>query len=220
MPHIAITFPDDSLEVYLFGILAPFVTLASSKHSIDSKINLNWQWLSEWACVSHVYRPLVYTVGLQVDWIQLSSYNLITSLWIQLQRDTHPTLLMLGQRLRRWPNIEPTLEKCTIFEGKSSCPANTTHLYNIGPTSSTLAKHCIKSYKCFVFTGCQFKCGSARFEIPAVIQSMCLQINDQLRARAKGFGNYYLIDVAQVYMNFENLLLMRLWVWNTYLVLL
>ena len=135
-------------------------------------------------------------------------------------RHSPNTVLMLGQRLRRWPNIEPTLEKCTIFEEKSSCPANTTHLYNIGPTSSTLAQHCIKSYKCFVFTGCQFKCGSARFEIPAVIQSMCLQINDQLRARAKGFGNYYLIDVAQVYMNFENLLLMRLWVWNTYLVLL
>ena len=36
--------------------------------------------------------------------------------------DTTPTrhspnaVLMLGQRLRRWPNIEPTLEKCTMFE--------------------------------------------------------------------------------------------------------
>ena len=27
------------------------------------------------------------------------------------------------------------------------------HLYNVGPTSSTLVQHCIKSYKCFVFTG-------------------------------------------------------------------
>ena len=41
--------------------------------------------------------------------------------------DTTPTrhspnaVLMLAQRLRRWPNIEPTLEKCTMFEGKSSC---------------------------------------------------------------------------------------------------
>ena len=25
---------------------------------------------------------------------------------------------MLEQRLRRWPNIIPTLEECTIFEGK------------------------------------------------------------------------------------------------------
>ena len=38
---------------------------------------------------------------------------------------------MLGQRLRRWPNIEPTLNKCTMFKRKSSCPANTRHLYNI-----------------------------------------------------------------------------------------
>ena len=27
---------------------------------------------------------------------------------------------MLGQRLQRWPNIEPTLDKCTMFEKKSS----------------------------------------------------------------------------------------------------
>ena len=38
---------------------------------------------------------------------------------------------MLDQRLRRWPNIEPTLDKCTMFERKSSCPANARHLYNI-----------------------------------------------------------------------------------------
>ena len=43
-------------------------------------------------------------------------------------------VLMLGQRLRRWPNIEPTMGKCTMFEGKSSCPANTKHLYNIYTT--------------------------------------------------------------------------------------
>ena len=40
-------------------------------------------------------------------------------------------VLMLGQRLQRWPNIEPTLDKCTMVERKSSCPANTRHLYNI-----------------------------------------------------------------------------------------
>ena len=43
---------------------------------------------------------------------------------------------MLGQRLRRWPNIEPTLNKCTMFERKSSCPTNTRHLYNIYTTSA------------------------------------------------------------------------------------
>ena len=26
---------------------------------------------------------------------------------------------MLGQRRRRWPNIEPTLNECTMFERKS-----------------------------------------------------------------------------------------------------
>ena len=33
---------------------------------------------------------------------------------------------MLGQRLRRWPNIEPTLNKCTMFERKSSCSSQQT----------------------------------------------------------------------------------------------
>ena len=64
--------------------------------------------------VQAVYRPSVYTVGLHVDCVQLSSYNL----------DTTPT--------RHSPNaVEPTLEKCTMFERKSSCPANTTHLYDM-----------------------------------------------------------------------------------------
>ena len=30
-------------------------------------------------------------------------------------------VLMLDQRLRRWPNIEPTLEECTVLEEKPSC---------------------------------------------------------------------------------------------------
>ena len=30
---------------------------------------------------------------------------------------------MLVQRLRRWSNIETTLDKCTMFERKSTCPA-------------------------------------------------------------------------------------------------
>ena len=98
------------------------------------------------------------------------------------------------------------------------------HLCNLGPTSSTLVQHCIKSYKCFVFTGWQYiqAWESSSFQIPAVIQSVCLQVGDQVGQKTRAL-NYYLIDVAQVYMNllwFENLLLMRLWVWNAYLVLL
>ena len=63
---------------------------------------------------------------------------------------------MLGQRLRRWPNIEPTLHKCTMFERKSSCMT-------------------IQAW------------GSSSFQIPAVIQSVCLQVGDQVGAKVKGF---------------------------------
>ena len=82
--------------------------------------------------------------------------------WAFTRPDTTPTrhssnaVLMLSQRLRRWPNIEPALVKCTMFE------------------------------------------------IPAVIQSVCLQAKDLLRFGTTGFEirwNYLLIDVTQVYMN-------------------
>ena len=51
---------------------------------------------------------------------------------------------MLGQRLRRWPNIEPTLEKCTML--RESPPAQQTqhicipfiqrrpNVFDVGPT--------------------------------------------------------------------------------------
>ena len=89
-----------------------------------------------------------------------------------------------------------------------------------------LVQHCIKSYKCVVFTGCRYTRGVNLFrnthsntvslfakQGPAKIQDKWLWDSMEL----------LLIDVAQVYMNllwFENLLLMRLWVWNAYLVLL
>ena len=38
---------------------------------------------------------------------------------------------MLGQRLRRWPNIEPTLDKCTMRKHKTFVQ----HLYNVSPTA-------------------------------------------------------------------------------------
>ena len=74
---------------------------------------------------------------------------------------------MLGQRLQRWPNIEPTLNECTMSERKSSCLANTRHLYNIYTTSAQRR--------------------SSNFHIPAVIKSVCLQASDQVGATAKGF---------------------------------
>ena len=51
-------------------------------------------------------------------------------------RHSPNAVLMLGQRLRRWPNFEPTLEKCTMFERKSSCPANTKHLHKMYTTTA------------------------------------------------------------------------------------
>ena len=46
----------------------------------------------------------------------------------------------------------------------------------------------MQSYKCFVFTERQYKLlGSSSFQIPAVIQSVCLQASDQAGVRAKGF---------------------------------
>ena len=80
-----------------------------------------------------------------------------------------------------------------MFERKSSCsPADTIRLYNIYTTSAKhfrrWSNYCMKSYKCFVFTECQYKLlGSSSFQIPAVIQSVCLQTSDQVGARAKGF---------------------------------
>ena len=89
---------------------------------------------------------------------------------------------MLGQRLRRWPNIEPTLDKFTMFERKSSCPANARHLYDIyvfdvGPTL-----HKVIQMFCVYWVTIQ-NWGSSSFQIPAVIQSVCLQVG----AKDKGF---------------------------------
>ena len=98
---------------------------------------------------------------------------------------------MLGQRLRRWPNIEPTLNKCTMFERKS--PAQQTqdicitfiqrrpNVFDVGPTL-----HKVIQMFCVYWT-CQYKLGSSSFNIPAVIQSVCLQASDQVGVRAKIF---------------------------------
>ena len=98
---------------------------------------------------------------------------------------------MLGQRLRRWPNIEPTLNKCTMFERKSSCPANTIHLYNIYTSSAQHLRRWsniqISHTNVLCLLGVNTSLGSSSFHIPAVIQSVCLQASDEVEARAKGF---------------------------------
>ena len=77
---------------------------------------------------------------------------------------------MLGQRLRRWPNIEPTLHKCTMFERKSSFPANTKHLYNIYTTSVQRLRrwsNIVQSHPNVLCSqGVGTRMGSTCFEIP------------------------------------------------------
>ena len=98
---------------------------------------------------------------------------------------------MLGQRLQHLPNIEPTLNKCTMFEKKSSCPANKRHcitliqclpnVFEVGPTL-----HKVIQMFCVYWVTIQ-AWGSSSFQIPAVIQSVCLQASDLVGAKAKGF---------------------------------
>ena len=129
--------------------------------------------------LTHFKSSLQHTV--QCGWFS----SLITRLDTTPTKHSPNAVLMLSQRLRRWLNIEPTLEKCTMFARMSFCLD--THRTN---TVSVFAKQC-----------------------PAKIQDQGLWDSIEL----------LLIDVAQVYMNllwFENLLLMRLLVWNVYLVLL
>ena len=90
---------------------------------------------------------------------------------------------MLGQRLRRWPNIEPTLDKCTMFERKSSCPANARHLYDI---YAMPAQRKVIQMFCVYWVTIQ-TWWSSSFQIPTVIQSVCLQVGDQVGAKDKGF---------------------------------
>ena len=85
-------------------------------------------------------------------------------------RHTANAVLMLAQRLQRWPNIEQVLEKCTMFERKSSRPANTTDLYNIYTMLVQRLRRwasIVKSHKkCSVYTGCQYKLGVSQFRHP------------------------------------------------------
>ena len=70
---------------------------------------------------------------------------------------------MLGQRLRRWPNIEPTLNKCTMFERKSSAAQQTQdicitfiqcrpNVFEVGPTLHEV----IQMFLCFLSVNTSF----------------------------------------------------------------
>ena len=98
---------------------------------------------------------------------------------------------MLGQRLRRWPNIEPTLDKCTMFERKSSCPANARHLYDIYAMSAQRLRRwsniALSHTNVLCLLGDNTNLGVKQFPNPPVIQSVCLQVGDQVGAKDKGF---------------------------------
>ena len=95
---------------------------------------------------------------------------------------------MLGQRLRRWPNIEPTLDKCTMRE---SPPAQQTkdicitliqcrpNVFDVGPTL-----HKVIQMFCVYWVTIQ-PWGSSNFQIPAVLQSVCLQGSDQVGGKCQ-----------------------------------
>ena len=67
-----------------------------------------------------------------------------------------------------------------MFERKSSCPANARHLYDIYAIHKVIQMFCV--YWVTIQTW-----GSSSFQIPAVIQSVCLQVGDQVGANDKGF---------------------------------
>ena len=78
-----------------------------------------------------------------------------------------------------------------MFDRKSSCPANTRHLYNIYTTAAQRLRrwsNIVQSHtNVLCLLGVNTSLGSASFHIPAVIQSVCLQANDQVGTKAKGF---------------------------------
>ena len=98
---------------------------------------------------------------------------------------------MLGQRLGRWPNIETTLDYCTMFERKSSCQQTQDisitiiqcrpNVFDVGPTLHEF----IQMFCVYWVTIQAWR--SSSFLIPAVIQSVCLQASDQVGAKTKGF---------------------------------
>ena len=68
-----------------------------------------------------------------------------------------------------------------MFERKSSCPANTRHLYNVGP-----ALHKVIQMFCVYWVTIQ-AWESSSLQIPTEIQSVCLQVGDQVGAKALNY---------------------------------
>ena len=98
-------------------------------------------------------------------WVQIDGINIATELitryysnetLIQCCFNVRPTSATLA---KHWTNIRSMYNVWEKVLLPSKCKTFVWHLCNVGPTSSTLVQHCIKSYKCFVFTGWQYKLG-------------------------------------------------------------
>ena len=88
--------------------------------------------------------------------------------------------------MRESPPAQQTQDICITF---IQCRPN---VFDVGP-----ALHKVIQMFCVYWVTIQ-AWGSSSLQIPAEIQSVCLQVGDQVGAKAL---NYELIDVAQVYMN-------------------
>ena len=98
-------------------------------------------------------------------WVQIDGINIATELitryysnetLIQCCFNVRPTSATLAQHWTNMRSMYNVWEKVLL---PSKRKIFVWHLCNVGPTYSTLVQHCIKSYKCFVFTGWQYKLG-------------------------------------------------------------
>ena len=123
-------------------------------------------------------------------WVQIDGINIATELitryylngtLIQCCFNARPTSATLAQHwinvqcLRESPPGQQTQDICITFIQRRP------NVFDFGPTL-----HKVIQMFC-VYWACQYKLGSRSFNIPAVIQSVCLQASDQVGVRAKIF---------------------------------
>ena len=73
-----------------------------------------------WFCEVSIILPLVWLISISIRQPYLGKYGKSDPNWpIPQQNTIHwPNVCsMLGHRLRRWPNTEPTLGQCVVFAG-------------------------------------------------------------------------------------------------------
>ena len=94
-------------------------------------MKLVYQYMAFFSYFFTHFKSLQHSV--QCGWFR----NRIARLDTTPTRHSPNTVLMLGQRLRRWPNIEPTLEKCTMFARMYFCRGTGSNTLNFEIISSS-----------------------------------------------------------------------------------